>query len=98
MPMTKHFSATLAVLALFAVVPALTAQTKGFVPGKTPDGSLAYWNREIVKVLNDPQVKTELAKHGLDPAPGTREELADYMARESEKWGKVVREAKITAE
>src|SRR5438552_3518285 len=38
MPMTKHFSATLAVLALFAVVPALTAQTKGFVPGKTPDG------------------------------------------------------------
>ena len=67
-------------------------------PGKTPDDILAYWNRELVKALNDPQVKVELAKHGLDPAPGTRAELAEYMARESEKWGKVVREAKITAE
>ena len=37
------------------------------------------------KVLNDPQVNAELAKHGLDPAPGTRDELARYMdARERE--------------
>ena len=37
-------------------------------------------------------------KHGLEPAPGTREELARYIDTETEKWGKVVREAKITAE
>jgi tripartite-type tricarboxylate transporter receptor subunit TctC len=30
--------------------------------------------------------------------PGTREELARYIDRENEKWGKVVRDAKITAE
>ena len=65
-------------------------------PGKTPVAILDFWNREIVKVLNDPQTKSELAKHGLDPAPGTRDELASYIARETEKWGKVVREAKIT--
>lgn len=67
-------------------------------PGKTPKEILDYWNRELVKVLNDPQVKVDLAKQGLDPAPGTREELARYMERESQTWGKVVREAKITAE
>ena len=67
-------------------------------PGKTPKDLLDFWNRELVKALNDAQVKVELAKHGLDPAPGTREELAQYMERESQKWGKVVREAKITAE
>jgi tripartite-type tricarboxylate transporter receptor subunit TctC len=67
-------------------------------PGKTPREVLDYWNREIVKALNDPQVKAELAKHGLDPAPGTREALAEYIERENVKWGKVVREAKITAE
>jgi tripartite-type tricarboxylate transporter receptor subunit TctC len=67
-------------------------------PGKTPKDLLDFWNRELVKALNDPQVKVELAKHGLDPAPGTREELAQYMERESQKWGRVVREAKITAE
>jgi len=67
-------------------------------PGKTPVAILDFWNREIVKVLHDPQTKSELAKHGLDPAPGTRDELASYIARETEKWGKVVREAKITGE
>ena len=67
-------------------------------PGKTPKEVLDFWNREITKVLNDPQVAAELAKDGLDPAPSTREELAQFMERESAKWGKVVREAKITAE
>jgi tripartite-type tricarboxylate transporter receptor subunit TctC len=67
-------------------------------PGRTPKEILDFWNRELVKVLNDPQVKADLAKQGLDPAPGTREELARYIERESQTWGKVVRDAKITAE
>jgi tripartite-type tricarboxylate transporter receptor subunit TctC len=67
-------------------------------PGKTPRELLDFWNREITRVLSDQSVSAELAKHGLDPAPGTRDELAQYMDRENQKWGKVVREAKITAE
>jgi tripartite-type tricarboxylate transporter receptor subunit TctC len=67
-------------------------------PGKTPTEILDYWNRELVKVLTDPQASAELAKQGLDPAPGSRAELARYMESESEKWGKVVREAKIVGE
>ena len=67
-------------------------------PGKTPPDLLDFWNRELTKVLRDPQVSAELAKHGLEPAPGTRDELARYIDAESVKWGKVVREAKITAE
>jgi tripartite-type tricarboxylate transporter receptor subunit TctC len=67
-------------------------------PGKTPKELLDFWNRELTKVLNDPSVVAELAKDGLDPAPSTRDELAQYMERESVKWGKVVREAKITAQ
>ena len=67
-------------------------------PGRTPKEILDYWNREIGKVLADPKVKEDLAKHGLDPVPGTRDELAQYIDAETAKWGKVVREAKITAE
>ena len=65
---------------------------------KVPNEIIDYWNREIVKVLNDPATIAELAKHGLDPAPSTREELARYIAKESDTWAKVVRDAKITAE
>jgi tripartite-type tricarboxylate transporter receptor subunit TctC len=67
-------------------------------PGKTPNEILDYWNRELVKVLKDPAVNAELAKHGLYPAPGTRQELAQYIDRETEKWGKVVRDANIKPE
>jgi tripartite-type tricarboxylate transporter receptor subunit TctC len=67
-------------------------------PGRTPPEILDFWNREIVRVLKDPQVGAELHKQGLEPMPGTRDDLARYMERESEKWGRVVREAKITAE
>jgi tripartite-type tricarboxylate transporter receptor subunit TctC len=67
-------------------------------PGKTPKEILDYWNRELVKALNDPAVRAELAKHGLEPMPGSREELARYIEKENETWGKVVRQTDIKPE
>ncbi len=67
-------------------------------PGKTPPELLDRWNAELLRVLKDPGVKEQLAKHGLEPAPGTREELAAYIRKETATWGKVVKDAKITAE
>lgn len=67
-------------------------------PGKTPKEIVDYWNREIVKVLNDPQVKAELSKHDLVPDPGTPQDLARYIDSETEKWARVVRAAKISAD
>lgn len=67
-------------------------------PGKTPVPILDRWNLELVKVLNAPDVKEALVKHGLTPAPGTREELARFMASESVTWGRIIRERKITAD
>ena len=67
-------------------------------PGKTPKEVLDFWNRELVKALNDPTVKSELAKVGLEPQPGTPQELARYIDSETEKWGKVVRAANIKPE
>jgi len=67
-------------------------------PTKTPKEILDFWNRELVKVLKDPGVKAELARHDLEPQPSSREELARYIDRETEKWARVVREAKIQPE
>ncbi|MEO5845792.1 MAG: tripartite tricarboxylate transporter substrate binding protein [Caldimonas sp.] len=66
-------------------------------PGKTPVPILERWNRELVKAMNDPEVKEELLKRGLTPAPSTRDELAKFIASESVAWAKVIRERKITA-
>ncbi len=67
-------------------------------PGKTPVAILDRWNSELVKVLTTPEVRDELLKHGLTPLPGSRDELARTIDRESQTWSKVIRERKITAE
>jgi tripartite-type tricarboxylate transporter receptor subunit TctC len=66
-------------------------------PGKTPAALLDRWNQEIVKVLNDAEVKDALNQHGLTPQPTTRAELTEFMKKEDAKWGAIVRERKITA-
>ncbi|WP_159915210.1 tripartite tricarboxylate transporter substrate binding protein [Pantoea sp. 18069] len=65
-------------------------------PAKTPAAILERWNREIVKVLGDDEVKNALQLHGLTPQPTTRQELAAFMQKEYTQWGKVVRERRLT--
>ena len=65
---------------------------------KVPKDLQQYWHRELTKALNDPTVVAELSKHGLEPAPGTPEELAKYIDSETRKWGRVVKEANIKPE
>jgi tripartite-type tricarboxylate transporter receptor subunit TctC len=52
----------------------------------------------LVKVLKSPDVVDQLNGHGLSPLPGTRDELAKFMAKESATWGRVIRERKITGD
>ncbi|KRB99991.1 Twin-arginine translocation pathway signal [Hydrogenophaga sp. Root209] len=66
-------------------------------PGKTPEPLLERWNQEIVKVLNNAEVKAALNQHGLTPQPTTRAELNTFMKKEDAKWSAIVRERKITA-
>ena len=64
-------------------------------PGATPAALLDRWNVEIVKVLNDPEVRKSLSEHGLTPQPTTREGFAAFMKKEYDQWGKIVRERKL---
>ena len=66
-------------------------------PGKTPVPMLDRWNQEIVKVLNEGEVKQALNNHGLTPQPTTRAELTAFMKKEDGNWGTIVRERKIQA-
>jgi tripartite-type tricarboxylate transporter receptor subunit TctC len=66
-------------------------------PAKTPKAIVGRLHRELVKVLSAKDVRDQLNGHGLEPAPGTSEELAAYIEREYATWGRVVKEARITA-
>jgi tripartite-type tricarboxylate transporter receptor subunit TctC len=65
---------------------------------KVPKPILDRWNTELVKVLNSAEVIEQLNSHGLTPMPGSREELGKYIEKESQTWGRIIRERKITAE
>ena len=66
-------------------------------PVKTPKDIVARWNQELVKALSDAEVQKQLLANGLEPQPGTAEALAKYIESEYATWGRVVKEAKITA-
>ena len=67
-------------------------------PAKTPKEIVERLNRELIKVLNAPDTIAALHKQGVEPKPGTPEELARYIAREYQTWGKVVKQAGIKAQ
>ncbi len=66
-------------------------------PVKTPKDIVARWNQELVKTLSDAEVQRQLLANGLEPQPGTAEALAKTIESEYATWGRVVKEAKITA-
>ncbi len=67
-------------------------------PAGTPQAVVARLNSELVKVLRSPDVKERLAGQGADPAGGSPEEFSAFLKEEIAKWGKVVKEAGISAE
>ena len=67
-------------------------------PAKTPKDIIDRLNREIVKALAAPDVIELLEKQGMEPSSSSPEELARYIAREYETWGKVVKQAGIKAQ
>ena len=63
------------------------------VPAGTPRAIVNRLNKEIVAVLNLPDIKEFLFKQGLDTAPSTPEEFAAYIRSEKAKWEKVIKAA-----
>jgi len=67
-------------------------------PKGTPQPILARMNSVANEVLADPAVKKRLAEMGATTLGGTPQQLAQHLAEETEKWGRVVRDAKIAAQ
>ena len=64
-------------------------------PKGTPALVLERMNAVTNEVLADPAVKKRLSDIGASTLGGTARQLADHLAAEIEKWGRLVRDAKI---
>ena len=67
-------------------------------PRNTPAEIIDKLNREVSAALADPKMKTRLADLGGTGLAGPPADFGNLIAEETEKWGKVVKFAGITAE
>jgi tripartite-type tricarboxylate transporter receptor subunit TctC len=69
-----------------------------FAPAATPRAIVAKLNRDIVDVLNMPDVRERLESMGSNPVGGTPEQFGAYVKQEIARWRRVIRENNIRIE
>jgi tripartite-type tricarboxylate transporter receptor subunit TctC len=68
------------------------------VPAGTPKAIVTRLNRELVKVLRQPDAQAWFAAQGADVVGDEPETFAAVVRADHARWGKVIREAGIAAE
>ncbi len=66
-----------------------------FAPAGLPPDVLAKLNAAILKTLQNPDVKTALAKVGVEPRGTTPQQGAEFLQSEFGKWKKVITDGSI---
>jgi tripartite-type tricarboxylate transporter receptor subunit TctC len=61
------------------------------VPRGTPAHIITRLNAELSVALRAPEIRARLVPQGFDPEPSTPQELADYVAGEVARYGKLLK-------
>ena len=69
-----------------------------FVRAGTPAPVVARLQSEFAKVVTNPEIAASFEKRGARPLRMTASEAGPYVAREIDKWTRLIREAGIVAE
>jgi len=67
-------------------------------PAATPAATVARMNADVVKLLRDPAIAEKLSGMGATAIGNSPAEFGAIMKADSEKWGRLIREAHIKAE
>jgi len=67
-------------------------------PGATPPAIIAALNKIATEAIRDPAVKEKLATQGADLIGDTPEHFRTFIASETTKWAKVIKDANIQTE
>ena len=69
-----------------------------FVPARTPRAIVERLNRELLAALDLPETQKKLDLIGAERVGSTPAELAAHLKRETERWGRIIRERDIRAD
>jgi tripartite-type tricarboxylate transporter receptor subunit TctC len=69
-----------------------------FAPAGVRPDIIERWNAEMAKLMKAPDTRARLAKVELDAATSTPAEFAKFVRAESERWARVIKDAKIRIE
>ena len=67
-------------------------------PAKMPKDIVDKLNAVVRKALAKPEVREKIASFAAEPAPGTPDELAEFVKEQLASWGKSIKEAGIQPE
>jgi tripartite-type tricarboxylate transporter receptor subunit TctC len=67
-------------------------------PANTPPEIVGKLNNEINASFADPKVQARLADLGAPVFRGTPSDFREFITKETERWGKVIRNANIKAQ
>jgi tripartite-type tricarboxylate transporter receptor subunit TctC len=67
-------------------------------PAKTPNDIVARLNRELVRIVNLPDIKDRLKDLGSDGVGNTQEEFGRFVADEHAKYGKLIKAMGVNPE
>ena len=67
-------------------------------PAGTPRAIVNRLNAEFQRAVALPEVRDKLLGMGLEPLANSPEQYAQFLQSETAKWGKLIREAKISAD
>ena len=67
-------------------------------PAQAPPAIVTQLNRELRKIIDDPDVKSKLSNVGFEAFSSTSKEFEGFVKVQLGKWGKMVRDAGIQPE
>ena len=67
-------------------------------PAATPRDIVARLNAEMVKVIQSPEFRKRMEEIGAEPVGNSAEQMAAQIRSETEKFARLVKEAKVTVE
>lgn len=67
-------------------------------PAGTPKALVARLNTEMVKIIHSPEFRQRMGEIGAEPIGNTTDEMAKQIQDETDKFARLVKDAKVTVE